>query len=68
VRQRAALPLRLIRGNAGQPSELTGQFRPLRAGVQDYARALISVQPSVTDDVVTARLAARMERQRLPDG
>ena len=41
------------------PSIVTGLLQ-----TQDYARALIIVQQSITDDVVTARLAARMERQR----
>jgi Domain of unknown function (DUF5753) len=41
------------------PSIVTGLLQ-----AEDYARALISVQPSITDDVVTARLAARTERQR----
>jgi len=31
---------------------------------EDYARALISVQPTVTAEIVRARLANRMERQR----
>jgi Domain of unknown function (DUF5753)/Helix-turn-helix len=31
---------------------------------EDYARTLISAQPAITHDVVTSRLAARMERQR----
>ncbi len=31
---------------------------------EDYARALIAVQPGVTDEVMAARLAARAERQR----
>jgi transcriptional regulator with XRE-family HTH domain len=31
---------------------------------EDYARALISVQPSATVEIVRARLATRMERQR----
>jgi transcriptional regulator with XRE-family HTH domain len=31
---------------------------------EDYARALISVQPAVTDEIAASRLANRMERQR----
>ena len=31
---------------------------------EDYARALISVQPAVTDEVAASRLANRIERQR----
>jgi transcriptional regulator with XRE-family HTH domain len=31
---------------------------------KDYARSLIATLPGVTDDVVTLRLASRMERQR----
>lgn len=31
---------------------------------EDYARALLSTYPGVTEDVVAARLATRMERQR----
>jgi transcriptional regulator with XRE-family HTH domain len=31
---------------------------------EDYARALIAVEPSVTDEIIRARLASRMERQR----
>jgi transcriptional regulator with XRE-family HTH domain len=31
---------------------------------EDYARALIAVQPGVNDEVMAARLAARAERQR----
>ena len=41
------------------PSIVTGLLQ-----AEEYARALISVQPSIADDVVTARLTARMERQR----
>ena len=40
------------------PSIITGLLQ-----TQDYARALISVQPHITSDTVTARLAARMQRQ-----
>ncbi|HEX3957283.1 MAG TPA: Scr1 family TA system antitoxin-like transcriptional regulator, partial [Trebonia sp.] len=32
---------------------------------EDYARALLTVNPGVTDDQVAARLAARLERQAL---
>jgi transcriptional regulator with XRE-family HTH domain len=30
----------------------------------DYARELIAVEPSITDEIIRARLAARMERQK----
>jgi len=32
---------------------------------EDYARAILAVEPSVTEDEVTARLAARMQRQAI---
>lgn len=41
------------------PSIVTGLLQ-----TQDYARALISVQPAVTQETVSARLANRMERQK----
>ncbi len=41
------------------PSIITG---PLQT--EDYARALLSVHPDVTDEVVSTRLAGRMARQR----
>ena len=34
------------------------------AQTEDYARAVLSVSPAVSDEVVSARLASRMERQR----
>ena len=30
---------------------------------EDYARVILAVNPGVTDDQVTARLATRLERQ-----
>ena len=47
------------------PAYVTGR-RPSCTGLlqtQDYARALISVQPHITPETVIARLAARMQRQ-----
>jgi hypothetical protein len=44
---------------AWSPSIVTGLLQ-----TEKYARALITVQPFITDDVVTTRLDARMERQR----
>jgi transcriptional regulator with XRE-family HTH domain len=41
------------------PSIISGQLQ-----TEGYARALISVQPAVTDEIMRARLANRMERQR----
>jgi transcriptional regulator with XRE-family HTH domain len=41
------------------PSIVTGQLQ-----TEDYARAIIETGPCITDDEVTARVAARMERQR----
>lgn len=41
------------------PSIVTGLLQ-----TEGYARALISVQPHITQETVTARLAARMQRQQ----
>src|ERR1700724_1112075 len=41
------------------PSIISGLLQ-----TEDYARALIAVQPAVTDEITHARLASRMERQR----
>jgi transcriptional regulator with XRE-family HTH domain len=41
------------------PSIISGLLQ-----TEDYARALIAVQPAVTDEITRARLASRMERQR----
>jgi lambda repressor-like predicted transcriptional regulator len=41
------------------PMVVTGMLQ-----TENYARAVLTVHPGVTDDVVAARLASRMERQR----
>jgi len=43
-----------------QPSVLSGLLQ-----TEDYARAILASEPGVTDDQVTARLAARMSRQAI---
>jgi transcriptional regulator with XRE-family HTH domain len=43
-----------------QPGVLSGLLQ-----TEDYARAILAVNPGVTDDQVAARLAARLERQAL---
>jgi transcriptional regulator with XRE-family HTH domain len=45
------------------PSLLDGLLQ-----TEDYARAILAVSPGVTDDEVTARLAARMKRQAILTG
>lgn len=52
------------RGPGGRPSRVvTGIVHGLLQ-TQDYAGALLSTYPGVTDEAVSARLAARMDRQR----
>ena len=55
-RTRETMPLRFV---FWSPGIVHGLFQ-----TEDYARAMFVVHPSVTDEVVTARLASRMERQR----
>lgn len=49
---------RAARLQVWQPSIVTGLLQ-----IEDYARALICVQPDATDSIVSARLTSRMERQ-----
>lgn len=50
---------RALRLKVWSPGIVHGLFQ-----TEDYARVLIAALPGVTPDVVTARLASRMERQR----
>ena len=49
---------RTTRLRVWQPGVLSGLLQ-----TADYARAILAVEPGVTDDEVSARLAARLERQ-----